>query len=109
MKQLVVSACLLSTYSAIDTLLTIIGLNLGGLREANPFAVIFIDAFGIILGLVLHFIISSVFLVVFSVLAYVEGKCLNLEYLAHTVINAITVIYVYVLIHNLYMIWRYVR
>ncbi len=98
----------LFAYSAMDVLLTMVGLNLG-LRESSPIAVLFTSSIGIVIGLLVHFAITIVlFAAILAALWWVEKHLLRTKYITRTAVSLITVFYIYVLNHNLYMIWRYV-
>lgn len=84
--------CLLLAYMMTDAGLTMAGLNLG-LHEGNLRA--------------MSGIIPHVLLVALSLAAFAMEKYLNLKHITRTAILLLTGFYIYVLIHNLYVIWRY--
>lgn len=89
MKRLVVTLSVLLAYMAVDAGLTTIGLDLG-LQEGNRYA---------LAGFIPHILI-----VVLSLAAQRVEEYLNSKHITHTAITLLTWFYVYVLIHNLYMI-----
>lgn len=98
---------ILIAYSMMDVLLTAVGLSLG-LGESNAIVRMYVNAAGIVLGLILHSSITILlFSAIFVALCWVEEHLLDFKHVTRFTISLITVFYVCVLIHNLYLIWRY--
>lgn len=91
MKDFIVSLTILNLYRLVDTILTMIGLDLG-LSEANP--IILVD------NLLLYYIALSIIITVFAFAVCSVERHLGMKHVARTTILLMTLFYVYVLIHN---------